>query len=314
MTDEDGRIRTSVSGTDLSVARATLSDAYAGIAWHADTTAQDFSFRFAVSGDAAMTLRAVRFDGHLDGEMPPSDDVVVQWLTAGRGAFEFGQEEFQLQIGRPRVWPQGAFRFRFDDYDQRLVQVNREALEVVAAERGVPARALRFPHEAAPSDEALRMWRNSVALISRTVLDQAASPLLQAEMGRLGALALLELHPQTIDLPGEVLLPRNAHLRQAVEYLHDHVHLPITSADLAREANLSIRGLQQAFQREFGLTPNGFIRAVRLDRIRAELVAGPPGALSVAEVARRWGFGHAGRFSAAYATRFGEYPSDTARR
>ncbi|MBO0983539.1 helix-turn-helix domain-containing protein [Rathayibacter sp. SD072] len=38
---------------------------------------------------------------------------------------------------------------------------------------------------------------------------------------------------------------------------------------------------------------------------------GPPGTVTVADIAHRWGFAHLGRFSASYAQRFGENPKST---
>ncbi|PYY46090.1 AraC family transcriptional regulator [Curtobacterium sp. MCBD17_023] len=129
-----------------------------------------------------------------------------------------------------------------------------------------------------------------------------ASQLLQAEMGRLAAVSLLELYPQaTVDLPAELLLPQNARIRHVAEYVHEHAHLPITSTDLAVLANLSLRALQVAFNRVLGMFPNPYIRQVRLDRVRSELLAADPAATNVSDVARFWGFAHAGGFSAAYA-------------
>jgi transcriptional regulator GlxA family with amidase domain len=52
---------------------------------------------------------------------------------------------------------------------------------------------------------------------------------------------------------------------------------------------------------------------VRLDRIRIELLHADPVTTNVADVAAYWGFAHPGRFSATYAARYGEYPSDTLR-
>ena len=78
-------IRDESESTDLEVAREFLAEAYAGQQWSADQTRQPFSFRYTAVGDQAMTLRTIRFDGHLDGVMTPSEDFVVQWTTKGRG-------------------------------------------------------------------------------------------------------------------------------------------------------------------------------------------------------------------------------------
>ncbi|MFZ7089333.1 helix-turn-helix transcriptional regulator [Curtobacterium sp. RRHDQ10] len=309
------RVHEDAQSTDLDVARDVLAAAYAGIEWRADQTQLPFAFRYTAVGDAAMTLRTVRFDGHIDGVMTPSQDFVVQWTTRGTATIGTGDDQIRMEPGLPQLWPQQGAAFSYDDYDQRTVQINRSALEEVAGERGTVATPLRLDHTVRPDDRALQVWRSSVQLISHTVLDRHSSPLLQAEMGRLGALALLELYPVvSASLPGELLLPRNAHIRQAVEYVHEHAHLPITSSDIAQVANLSLRALQHAFQRSFAMSPNAYIRQVRLDRVRDALVAGDPRTTNIADVARHWGFAHAGRFSSAYLERHGEYPRETLRR
>jgi len=307
-------IRDESESTDLEVAREFLAEAYAGQQWSADQTRQPFSFRYTAVGDQAMTLRTIRFDGHLDGVMTPSEDFVVQWTTKGRGTITTDAGTIEMEHGRPQLWPQQGAAFSYDDYDQRIVQINRSALETVAGERGIVAGNLQLDHTVRPDDRALQVWRSSVQLISHTVMDRHASPLLQAEMGRLGALALLELYPVvSSSLPDELLLPKNSHIRLAVEYVHEHAHLPITTNDVAQVANLSLRALQHAFQRVFEMSPNAYLRQVRLDRVRDALVAGDPATTNVGDVARHWGFAHAGRFSAAYAEQHGEYPRDTLR-
>lgn len=309
------RIEQRAQGENLDEARDVLAAAYDGIEWQADTTTEVFSFRYSAVGDTNMTLRGIHFDGHIEGVMTPSDEFVVQWLTRGRAVLGEGDDQVALQHGLPQLWPQQGAAFSFDDYDQRLVQVNRAAVHEIAQERGFDTTNFRLDHTARPDDRALRAWKNSVTLISHTVLDRRASPLMQAEMGRLGALSLLELYPvAAAALPDELLLPKNGHIRRAVEYVHAHAHLPITSTDLAEIAALSLRALQQAFHRQLGLTPNAYIRRVRLDRIRDALRAGDPATTNIADTAKHWGFAHAGRFSAAYFQQHGEYPRDTLRR
>lgn len=84
-----------------------------------------------------------------------------------------------------------------------------------------------------------------------------------------------------------------------------------TAADLAREAGVGIRRLQQGFRRYVGRTPSAELLAIRLARVHADLLAGRVG--TVGEAASRWGFTHLGRFAAAYRERYGVAPSDTLR-
>ncbi|ROQ36540.1 AraC-like DNA-binding protein [Frondihabitans sp. PhB188] len=312
MRENPDRLEVDTSGTDIVEAREMLASAYNGVEWRAGECDAPFSFRYAAAGDSSMTVRALRFEGHMEGEMPAGDDFVVTSLSRGTGRFDDGRREVVAEPGVPQLWPTDPFTFGFEQWDQRLVQVNRTTVETILGERGVYTGHLAFDHTARPTDQALQRWRQTVSLISATVLDRHASPLLQAEMGRIAAVSLIELYPLTAaELPAELLLPRYAHVRRAVEYAHEHAHLPITTADLARIANVSLRTLQQAFVRHFDMSPNSYLRQIRLDSIHEELLLSDPSTATVAGIAQKWGMAHAGRFAAAYAQRHGQYPSET---
>jgi AraC-like DNA-binding protein len=77
--------------------------------------------------------------------------------------------------------------------------------------------------------------------------------------------------------------------------------------------------LQAAFRRHTGETPMAWLRELRLERVRQELLsharAGAAGRQSiVAETAARHGFFHLGHFAAHYRRRYGEPPSSLLRR
>jgi transcriptional regulator GlxA family with amidase domain len=107
--------------------------------------------------------------------------------------------------------------------------------------------------------------------------------------------------------------PEVDRVRRAVDFVHANAHLPIGTTEIAAAAGLSARGLQQSFRRHLDQTPGDLLRTVRLENAHDELVRAEPGSTTVAEVARSWGFGHLGRFSASYRERFGVLPSDTLR-
>ncbi|MGO7135818.1 helix-turn-helix domain-containing protein, partial [Rhizobium leguminosarum] len=68
-----------------------------------------------------------------------------------------------------------------------------------------------------------------------------------------------------------------------------------------------------SFQHFKGTTPLSYLRTIRLEGVR-KVLADETNSLSVAEIARNWGFSHMSRFAAAYYQAFGEMPSETARR
>ncbi|XOT96215.1 helix-turn-helix domain-containing protein, partial [Alcaligenes pakistanensis] len=87
-----------------------------------------------------------------------------------------------------------------------------------------------------------------------------------------------------------------------------------TVDELSTIAGVSSRTLQQAFKDHYGVSPMQYLRQVRLDRLRHELIHSNEPHLTLADLAMRWGFAHQGRFSAEYRGRFGETPSETLQR
>jgi len=311
-------VRIRALGHDLDAARVELAPLYDGVDWRADSTGSDFSFRYTAAGDSGMSLRTSAIQGRMTGQIPPGEELVVQWVARGRGVVDDGHDVQQLRAGVPLLFPaHETFTFTYEDYDQRIVHLSKERVAEVAAEQGHlggPA-GLRFDHTAPVTQEAVAAWRSTVAHVSSALAGGQVSRVLWSELTRQASLAFLRLYePNGARLPPELLHPRHATLRRAVEFVHAHAHLPLTLADIAASAGLGVRATQQAFQAALDATPMGYLREVRLERVREELLAGDSDATTVAVVARAWGFSHAGRFSATYAERFHEYPSDTLRR
>ena len=92
-----------------------------------------------------------------------------------------------------------------------------------------------------------------------------------------------------------------------------HLHQPITIEEIAAAANVGIRTLQLSFRQWRMTTPMTYLHELRMTEARHDLLAQPP-SLSVAEVARKWGFSHLGRFAIDYKRQFGESASETRRR
>jgi AraC-like DNA-binding protein len=311
----DPRTVFETSGSDLDAARSMFEQAYEASGFLPERTERAFGYRFRTVGDQTMSLRSTRFDARMVGEVDSGDQISVAWVTDGGGVLDVGRDEVALAPGRPVVFPTGRpYRFDLADVRQSVVQFDRTFLERIAAEAyGTEPGTVVFDHTAVPGAEAVRAWNHQVQEASRIVLGTApVSVLAFADTARRTALALLSTFPHRIATK-QVPLPAGAtgRVRTAVEYMHAAAHTPITTTDVAEHVGLSVRGLQQAFQRQIGVAPNALLRGIRLDRVREELRAGTPSDITVASVAVQWGFAHLGRFSAAYARRFTEYPRDT---
>jgi len=114
-------------------------------------------------------------------------------------------------------------------------------------------------------------------------------------------------------LEGYVARPRASRLQPVLRYMETHAEQPLTPVDLAREGCMSVRALHALFRQELGMSPMAHLRRIRLDRVHGELLCSSADT-RISDIATRWGFYHPSRFARQYQERFGELPSDTARR
>jgi AraC-like DNA-binding protein len=306
--------RFEVAGSDLDEARAVFERAYHGSDFRLEPTEGPTEYRYSSVGDDRVSLRTtlLRADGR--GVMSTGDDVVVSWLTSGTGAFVVGGDEIVAVHGRPNVYPVGErFAFHYVDSSISLVHVDFAFLtEVAGLETSISG--LRMDPRAVPDVDAVRRWNLAMRTEAPVLLDTESNPIARLEADTRIAAALLKLFPPSLGMPAAVLLPKNAHLRAAVEYVHERAHLPITTAEIAEESGISIRTLQAGFRRVLGSSPNEYLRNVRLDQVRVALLAADPTDTTVGDVANTWGFAHLGRFAGGYRARFAENPSETLHR
>lgn len=256
----------------------------------------------------------------------PSGALFVARPSAGRcdvrtdrGQERFGTGETVL------VDPVRPLEVWLDDVDYDVVRLDLDATARIAAElSGLPPEGVRFWLSRPVSEGRERQWHGAAEHVRRDVLGDpeiAASPIARAEAFRLLATSLVLAFPNsalealedgTRRGPGRV---EPAVMRRAVDYVERHAHEPIDVADIATAAGIGSRGLQQSFRKYRDTTPLAHLRAVRLERAHRDLRDGDPArGDTVSAVARRWGFTHLGRFTAAYRERFGHTPSDTLRR
>jgi len=308
--------RGSISGTDIDEAVDRYAALVPGTEFHAGDAPDDFAYRYSFVGDENVTLRSSSFPAAHWGRVPAMSDYVVAWWREGSGAVDVGTHEVRSNGSRPFLFPSGrSFTFRCEPGVQNLVHIDGGFLEETAAEvhDGRP-RPLVFDHARPPGVEQTSVWRHAVGEASPVLQDVAASPLLRMQAGLLVARATLQLFPwHDVPFSAEMRAPRMSSVRTAIEYLHHHADRPITPADAARAAGISTRVLQLAVRRYEDTTPSALLRAIRLDRVHAELRDASPATTTVRAVAEQWGFGHLGRFAASYAERFGELPSATLR-
>ncbi len=101
-------------------------------------------------------------------------------------------------------------------------------------------------------------------------------------------------------------------VRRALEYIRENLSGPITMDALIRETNTPRRSLYRAFLEVLDDTPQGYVRRLRLHRIRRDLLEGVRSKAGIAEVARGWCAGSdLGRMAGRYQSLFGESPRAT---
>lgn len=126
------------------------------------------------------------------------------------------------------------------------------------------------------------------------------------------------LHAGRHQFTDELLAPgdpvRKGRLGPVIAYMEQHADEPLSPPELARVGCMSVRTLHATFQQELGEPPMAYLRRIRLDHVRGELLRGDPAVTRVTDVALRWGFIHQSRFAQQYRERFGERPSQTLRR
>ncbi|WP_165224687.1 helix-turn-helix transcriptional regulator [Aquisphaera insulae] len=168
----------------------------------------------------------------------------------------------------------------------------------------------RAPELAPGLADALALrWRRALSRLARPGADRpefdATELGLELASGLVRALAV-----------GRVADPvRLAHsqrarvVRQAEEYARAHPPDRVSILVLCERAGVSERSLHYAFLEVTGMSPKAFLKALRLNAARRELLESDPGRGRIGEIALRHGFRRPGQFAADYRRQFGTLPS-----
>jgi len=282
--------------------------------------------RLNAVADGLMTLGYLTYQVDAELVMPATDDCYVVNLTIG------GRTQASRRDGRREVTsanrsgivlsPVQPHRVRWSaDAEQLHLKIPRTSLESHLADMlGRPvAEVVDFAFGLDLTTPAGRALLRSVQLLSMELdspVGLATMPLARRQLESYVLSALLHAgrHQFSDDLTGREEAHRLGLLAPVVEHIHAHPESPLTPEALARIGSVSVRTLHAAFQERLATSPMAYVRAVRLDRARAELLRGDPQETSVTAVAIRLGFAHLSRFAQQYRERFGELPSVTLHR
>jgi len=85
-------------------------------------------------------------------------------------------------------------------------------------------------------------------------------------------------------------------------------------AEICAALGVSDRTLRRCCEEHLGMSPGSYLHLHRMQQVQRALHSENPDATTVAEVARRYGVRHLGRFAAHYRALYDELPSVTFRR
>lgn len=309
-------VSTRFETTDPDVGSARVAETYADNRLRVRGDREHF--RFEQSRDDLGDLRIDRFVNSLttDYTVDPLRHVIIARMVEHE--MDIWTDGTHRRLGRGDTaliaHPDRGYSTRLHGASLQLVGIELSLLDDVDGTEAGRHRRLRY----APLDAGwANNWMRTVDLVTTTLQDDHAkdSPLVVGTAARHLAATLLA----AFGVPGtEVVSPEVRALpsvvRRATAYCDANPHLDLGVADIARACHVSVRTLQVAFRRHLDITPMAYLRRVRLDRVRADLVHGDPAAQTVSGIAACWGFTDASRFSSHYRNVYGEYPSETLRR
>lgn len=192
-----------------------------------------------------------------------------------------------------------------------LVRIPLTELQASARELGLYSTSNRLQLGSRAHD--LRAMRSLLALLEDG-LCYASQPLWQQALDcqqRLCDALLLQGWPHSLGLSFSSRPLQAPALQKARRWILDHMGEDIDIADIATAAAVSQRTLYNLFRRETGLTPAGYLRALRIEQVHLALRQGSE--TTVTELAMAFGFTNPGRFARQYQQQMGELPSVTRR-
>jgi AraC-like DNA-binding protein len=245
------------------------------------------------------TLREGRFDDL---------EVADERTRAGRGDTIMASQESQV-------------RATWRDIGVQTLGLPLAVIERVARERTGARDRVRFESVLPISPAAAQRWQRLTSFVHQELSRPESileASLVQAQVAELIAgTALVSFANSAMADAGSAghAFAAPASIRRAVAFIDANAERAITITEIADSAGVTPRALQYGFARHLDSSPTAYLRRVRLEHAHEELTGATPGdGMTVAAVARRWGFAKPSRFAAAYRAAYGRPPSGTLQR
>jgi AraC-like DNA-binding protein len=307
---------------DVTQAHQVLRDTYGEHRVRLRGSTENFTFRQLTATSGPLALDQLRHSMRMAITAEPIDYLMSVLVLDGQLRARAGRDEVRLARDDVLLHRCGEpLSIDWDDVQVFTVRLPVDEVARMAAARwGIEAAAFRFEGMTPVSAEMGQYWRDTVAYLHRAFEEPhaaVASPLLRAALIEFTASAELAVFPNTATSACDTRGPGRvapAALRRAVGFIDAHAGEPVTLAQIAEAAGVTGRALQHTFLRYYSTSPTGYLRRVRLERAHRELqAADPTTGVTVATIARRWGWANPAHFAAAYRQAYGQLPSYTLR-
>jgi AraC-like DNA-binding protein len=319
-----GPVRTQVRTADTDAAHAILGSLYGAHGFRLSGDRDRFRFETRTIQTNLLRLDHGRHTMTVDAEADPSRAVHITRVVSGRLRLTAGGDTVAAGPGQAeQSGPDAALAVHWSNLRWQVVRLDAAAVVASAADLlDIEEPRVRFALGGPLSPVRLRYWQAVVDHLTSVfdVPEIAASPLGRTEAFRMLAGATLSAFPNSAlevvtdpNRPGPGTVEPAA-VRRALAFIDAHAGESIGLAQIAAAARVGPRGLQLAFRRHRDTTPLEYVRTVRMEGARADLLAADPTeGDTVARIASRWGFLHHGHFAADYRRRYGCPPSSTLR-
>ncbi|WP_205779982.1 AraC family transcriptional regulator [Micromonospora ureilytica] len=306
--------------TEVSQAHDVIRQRCAGLELWPHSVTDQFTYR--EERVHAGPILATRVQCAMDVEMhlEPLADLLIVAMVSGRAEARDGRNEARTGPGQVLLQKPGRPLVNIGQhFDLYSINLDLAMVTEAATERtGIDPADFRFGAMTPVSEEMGQFWHHTAAHIYRLFTGPAEplqSPLVVRAATDLATSAALAAFPNTAMTLSYQLeaspLPTGP-VRRAVSFIETHAGEAITATQIADAARVTPRALQTAFRRHLGTTPMAYLRRTRLDRSHQDLLdADPTQGDTVAAIAHRWGYVHAGRFAADYRAVYGRSPTVT---
>jgi AraC-like DNA-binding protein len=302
---------------DILQAHEAIRDTFAGHRLLIRGNREGFTYRQATAEADVLAIDVLQHTMGVHEDVDPVHDTRFALLAGGQLEVAHAGEEIRSTGGDVLLFPQGVrFTCEWPVLDMHMVRLpTDEVARAAAARTGIDPADFRF-ESMAPLSPALAGYCRStlryVHVLFRGEDPAVANPLVRAAALEAAAVATLTTFPNTATIADHAWAGGRAApaaLRRTMDFIESHAAEPLTLAEITQASGIGARALQESFRRHHDTTPTAHLRRVRLERAHRELLAADPTrGVTVASIAARWGFPHAGRFATVYREVYGRSP------